>query len=85
MWAKLSLELRSGTDILLNVAPNGCLVAEMGEILTPCINRGDGAEHGRIQNLFSADGDVNEELLTLALLKTLGPERYYSRSEMKAA
>jgi hypothetical protein len=78
-------ELRSGTDILLNVAPSGCLVAEMGEILTPCINHADGAENGRIQNLFSADGDVNEELLTLALLKTLGPERYYNPLPAKAA
>jgi hypothetical protein len=78
-------ELRSGTDILLNVGPSGCLVAVMGEILTPCINHAEGAEHGRIQNLFSADGDVNEELLTLALLKTLGPERYYGRVEAKAA
>lgn len=73
-------ELRSGTDVLLNVAPNGCLVAEMGEILTPCINHVEGAEDGRIQHLFSADGDVDEELLTLALLKTLGAERYYSPS-----
>jgi hypothetical protein len=30
-----------------------------------------------VQHLFSAEGDVNEELLTLALLKAMGPERYY--------
>jgi len=74
-------ELRSGTDVLLNVAPNGCLVAEMGEILTPCLYQADGAGKHRIQHLFSTDGDVNEELLTLALLKTLGPDRYYAHPQ----
>jgi len=75
-------ELRSGTHVLLNVAPNGCLVAEMGEILTPCLYQADGKGKHRIQHLFSTDGDVNEELLTLALLKTLGPDRYYGHSQM---
>ena len=75
-------ELRSGTDVLLNVAPNGCLVAEMGEILTPCLYQADGKGKHRIQHLFSTDGDVNEELLTLALLKTLGPDRYYGHPQM---
>lgn len=37
------------------------------------INHADGAKHGRIQNPFSANGDGNEWLLTLAFLKTLGP------------
>jgi activator of 2-hydroxyglutaryl-CoA dehydratase/predicted nucleotide-binding protein (sugar kinase/HSP70/actin superfamily) len=69
-------ELRHGTDIVLNIAPNGCMVASMGEALTPAIQNA-GHARGRVQHLFSADGDVNEELLTLALLKTMGPERYY--------
>ncbi len=69
-------ELRHGTDIVFNIAPNGCMVASMGEVLTPAIQHASGAP-GRVQHLFSADGDVNEELLTLALLKTMGPERYY--------
>ncbi len=30
-----------------------------------------------IQPLFSADGGVDSELLTLALLKVMGPEGYY--------
>jgi predicted nucleotide-binding protein (sugar kinase/HSP70/actin superfamily) len=70
-------ELRHGTDIVLNIAPNGCMVASMGEVLTPAIQNA-GHAPGRVQHLFSADGDVNEELLTLALLKTMGPEGYYS-------
>jgi hypothetical protein len=70
-------ELRKGTDIVLNVAPNGCMVASMGEVLTPAIIAANVTGHGRIQQLFSAEGDVNEELLTLALLKAMGPEHYY--------
>ena len=72
-------ELRHGTDIVFNIAPNGCMVSSMGELLTPAIQHASGAP-GRVQHLFSADGDVNEELLTLALLKTMGPERYYRAS-----
>ncbi|MGA7180984.1 MAG: BadF/BadG/BcrA/BcrD ATPase family protein [Thiobacillaceae bacterium] len=70
-------ELRKGADIVLNVAPNGCMVASMGEVLTPAIMAANETGHGRIQQLFSAEGDVNEELLTLALLKAMGPEGYY--------
>ncbi len=69
--------LRKGADIVLNVAPNGCMVASMGEVLTPAIMASNGTGYGRIQQLFSAEGDVNEELLTLALLKSMGPEHYY--------
>ncbi len=69
------VELRGGSDIVLNVAPQGCMVSSMGELLTPAIENVDSGD-GRIQHLFSAEGDVNEELLTLAVLKSLGPERY---------
>lgn len=70
-------ELRHGTQIVLNVAPQGCMVSSMGELLTPAIEgRERRAGGGRIQHLFSAEGDLDEELLTLAVLKALGPERY---------
>ncbi len=74
-------ELRAGAQIVLNVAPQGCMVSSMGELLTPVI-RGlePGASGGRIQHLFSAEGDIDEELLLLAVLKSLGPERFYTRS-----
>jgi hypothetical protein len=72
-------ELRGGSDIVLNVAPQGCMVSSMGELLTPAIESAARAG-GRIQHLFSAEGDVNEELLTLAVLKSLGPERYFTRA-----
>lgn len=67
--------LRDGVDLFLNVAPNGCMVSSMGEALGPALARAAGG--GRIQPLFSADGEVNEELLGLAVLKVLGPEGYY--------
>lgn len=76
-------ELREGADIVLNVAPNGCMVATMGEALTPAIMAGAPGQ-GRIQHLFSAEGDVDEELLTLALLKAMGPERYYRAGTARA-
>ncbi len=71
------IELRKGVDLFLNVGPNGCMVSSMGEVLTPSIMQARDSKSGRIQNLFSADGDVNHELLTMAVLKTMGPERFY--------
>jgi hypothetical protein len=76
-----ALELRSGAQIVLNVAPHGCMVSSMGELLSPAIERlGASAGRGRIQHLFSAEGDLNEELLMLATLKSLGPEQFYERA-----
>jgi predicted nucleotide-binding protein (sugar kinase/HSP70/actin superfamily) len=66
-------ELRAGVDVFLSVAPTGCMVTSMGEVMTPKLQQ---AGAGRIQSLFSADGDVDEELLGLALLRALGPERF---------
>ncbi|MEW5966148.1 MAG: acyl-CoA dehydratase activase-related protein [Pseudomonadota bacterium] len=76
IYAGEALEaLRGGADLFLNVAPNGCMVSSMGEALGPALAHAAGG--GRIQPLFSADGEVNEELLGLAVLKVLGPEGYY--------
>ncbi len=65
--------LRHGADVVFNVAPSSCMVATMGEVLTPAIAAAGG--RGRVQHLFSADGTVDEEIVQLALLKALGPER----------
>jgi hypothetical protein len=67
-------KLRAGYDLVLNVAPEGCMVCTMGEALTPALQ--DAAGAGRIQPLFSSDGSVSLDSLAHALLKTLGPERY---------
>jgi hypothetical protein len=74
------LKLREGYDLILNVAPEGCMVSSMGEAITPGINAAAPGATGKIQHLFSQQGDVDKELIALALLKTIGPERYYSRS-----
>ena len=76
-------ELRHGAQVVLNVAPHGCMVASMGELLTPAIEACAG--RGRVQHLFSAEGDLDEELLGLAVLKALGPERYLQRRPAPAA
>jgi activator of 2-hydroxyglutaryl-CoA dehydratase/predicted nucleotide-binding protein (sugar kinase/HSP70/actin superfamily) len=70
------IKLRERYDLFLNVAPEGCMVSSMGEVLTPGIQQQAGGK-GRLQGLFSADGEINEELLTVALLKVMGPEKYY--------
>ncbi|MDX1345201.1 MAG: acyl-CoA dehydratase activase-related protein, partial [Sedimenticolaceae bacterium] len=74
------LKLREGYDLVLNVAPEGCMVSSMGEVMTPGINAAVPGAAGKIQHLFSQQGDVDRELIALALLKTIGPVRYYSRS-----
>jgi activator of 2-hydroxyglutaryl-CoA dehydratase/predicted nucleotide-binding protein (sugar kinase/HSP70/actin superfamily) len=71
------VKLRDGMDVILNVGPNGCLVSSMSEMMTRPLLDAEGVESGRIQNLFSADGDLNEEVLTLAVLKAMGPQTYY--------
>jgi len=78
-------DLRHGTDLVLNVGPTGCMVSTMGEVLTPAIVHAAGSDrHGRVQHLFSADGEIDEELLMLALLKTMGPEQYYRTGEARS-
>jgi hypothetical protein len=74
------LKLREGYDLILNVAPEGCMVSSMGEAITPGIYAAVPGSRGRIQHLFSQQGDVDEELMQVALLKTIGPERFYRRS-----
>ncbi len=73
--------LRHGVDVVFNVAPSSCMVATMGEVLSPAIMAAAG--RGRVQHLFSADGHVDAELLQLALLKAMGPERYCGLRPMR--
>jgi activator of 2-hydroxyglutaryl-CoA dehydratase/predicted nucleotide-binding protein (sugar kinase/HSP70/actin superfamily) len=70
--------LREGGDLFLNVAPTGCMVAAMGQVFSPRLRQLGGGD-GRIQHLFSADGEVDEELLSLAVLKSLGPQAFFLR------
>lgn len=71
-------QLNKGVDLVLNVAPEGCMVSSLGAILTPKILQSVKNNKALIQHLFSTDGELNEELLRLSLLKILGPVKYYS-------
>jgi activator of 2-hydroxyglutaryl-CoA dehydratase/predicted nucleotide-binding protein (sugar kinase/HSP70/actin superfamily) len=71
------IKLKKGYDLMLNVAPEGCMVSSMGEVLTPAIVRAAPNGHGIVQPIFSQQGDVDEEKLALALLKSIGPYRLY--------
>ncbi len=67
------LKCREGVDLILNIAPQGCMVSGMGQMLLPSILAQGGAT-GRttIASLSSRDGEVDEEQLRLALLRALG-------------
>jgi hypothetical protein len=68
---------RNGTDLFLNVAPEGCMVSSMGTALgLPIRNLTN--TRTQLQGLFSLNGEVDNDSLRLAILKTLGPEKYYS-------
>lgn len=74
------LQFRNGTKLFLNVAPEGCMVASMGDILTSELLAKANLKDARVQHLFSLNGEINDDLLRLALLKTLGPEGYYTKT-----
>jgi len=71
-------QLNEGADLVLNVAPEGCMVSSLGAILTPKIMQSVKNNKALIQYLFSSEGELNEDLLRLSLLKIFGPEKYYS-------
>jgi len=71
-------KLKEGTDLFLNVAPESCMVASMGQMFTKPVSNLVGGS-SRIQDLFSLNGEVDDEQLRLSLLKTMGPVRYYRK------
>ncbi|MFC1721453.1 acyl-CoA dehydratase activase-related protein [Patescibacteria group bacterium] len=72
------VKIEEGTDLFLNAAPEGCMVASMGQMFTKPVNKLTG-KSARIQDLFSLNGEVDDEQLRLSLLKTMGPVRYYRK------
>ena len=72
-------QLNHGINLVLNVAPEGCMVASMGEMLSPKMMQFVDNNKARIQHLFTTEGEINEDLLQLSLLKILGPEKYYTQ------
>jgi hypothetical protein len=73
-------QLNNGIDLFLNVGPEGCMVSSLGEMLTPKIMEFVKSENSRIQHLFTTEGEIDEDLLRLSLLKIMGTEKYYSCS-----
>ena len=74
---EVALKLEKGYDLILNIAPEGCMVSSMGEVITPAIYQKFPTAKGKIQPLFSQQGDIDEDKLEQALLQALGPERMY--------
>ena len=72
------LKIKHGTDLFLNVAPEGCMVSSMAQLFSSPILKSSGRP-ARIQDLFTLNGEVNEEQLKMSLLKVLGPEKYYRK------
>jgi len=72
--------LNDGTDLVLNVAPEGCMVSSMGAILSTKMLQSVKNNNAFIQHLFSTEGELDEDLLRLSLLKIAGPEKFYSNN-----
>jgi activator of 2-hydroxyglutaryl-CoA dehydratase/predicted nucleotide-binding protein (sugar kinase/HSP70/actin superfamily) len=72
-------KLEENYDLVINVAPEGCMVSAMGEAITPGIYNATKSKKGNIQHLFSQQGDVDTELIQVALLKTIGATRFYKK------
>ncbi|MEJ2053616.1 MAG: acyl-CoA dehydratase activase-related protein, partial [Calditrichaceae bacterium] len=74
-------QLSNGTNLVLNVAPEGCMVASMGEMLNTKMMESVNKSNARIQHLFTNEGEINEDMVQLSLLKIIGTEDYYSAME----
>ena len=72
-------KLEHGTDIVLNVFPEGCMVSSMGQSLTDSILRNVSSSQGRIQHLTSLNGEINDDVLKTVILKALGPEECFDK------
>jgi len=71
-------KIEDGIDLFLNVSPESCMVSAMGQSFTAPIHKLTG-KNTRIQDLFSINGEINREKLQLSILRTLGPEKYYTK------
>lgn len=70
------LKIDEGVDLFLNIAPEGCMVSSMGQLFGHSILEISNSS-ARIQDLFSLNGEVNYEQLQTAILKSIGPSKYY--------
>ena len=65
-------------DLIFNLAPEGCMVSNMGQAMAPAIRELSG-KNIRMQDLFTLNGELNEDQIKLSILKASGSLRYYSR------
>ena len=73
-----SLEkIEAGTDLILNVAPAGCMVATMGGVMHPLVLHHANQPNAQMESVLSQNGEVDRETIEFALLKQMGPARYY--------
>jgi activator of 2-hydroxyglutaryl-CoA dehydratase/predicted nucleotide-binding protein (sugar kinase/HSP70/actin superfamily) len=68
------LKLEKEYDLIINVAPEGCMVSSMGEALGSSIMQACPEAKGKVLPLFSQQGDIQFEQLEQVLLRALGPE-----------
>jgi len=73
------LKINDGVDLFLNIAPEGCMVSSMGQLFGHSILEISNS-NARIQDLFSLNGEVNYDQLQTAILKSIGPHKYYKRN-----
>ena len=67
------LRCREAVDLILNVAPEGCMVSGMGDMLIPSIHaHGHSEQRTAIISLCSREGEIREDDIRLALLRALG-------------
>lgn len=73
-----SLEkIDAGTDLILNVAPADCMVATMGGVMHPLVLNHANHPDAQMESILSQNGEVDRETIEFALLKQMGPARYY--------
>ncbi|RLA08114.1 MAG: hypothetical protein DRQ51_03645 [Gammaproteobacteria bacterium] len=76
---EVMLKIKQDYDIIFNVAPQGCMVSSMAEVITPAIL--DKKEiKTSIEHIFSQLGDIDEHQITTAILKQLNPVRFYAKT-----
>ena len=70
-------KIEAGTDLSLNVAPAGCMVATMGGVMHPLILHHASKPAAQMESMLAQNGEVDRETIEFALLKQMGPARYY--------
>ncbi len=81
VWEAL-VKLWQGTDLFLNIAPEGCMVSTMGELMNKVIlsfskKSSNITKNQSIETLLSSHWEFDEWKYETILLKLLWPEKFY--------